>query len=258
MKLILRTDGGARGNPGPAAAGVVIEDAGGKRLFAGGFFLGQTTNNVAEYQAIRYGLEQVLKLGGRDLVLYSDSELIVKQLRGEYRVKNANLRQQYEQVAALLDQLDSCEINHVYRTGNSQADALVNRSLDVCSHVGDAAVGSKTREASDAVVTAELPGLVPLRDRIRFSTTAPQIDTFFQNSHLVWKLICVATGQSVTVKNRPQDAFLLLLQGSGTWTLAGEHMPAARDHWFCLPAGQSLQVSADREDPIVLLISEVT
>lgn len=131
--------GGARGNPGPAAAGVVIEEPGGKLLFAAGFFLGEATNNLAEYRAIQKGVQQVLDMGGREMVLYSDSELIVKQLRGEYRVKNPTLRECYLQVAALLGELDGYDINHVYRESNSEADALVNRSLDIWADVGDAA-----------------------------------------------------------------------------------------------------------------------
>jgi ribonuclease HI len=256
MKMILRTDGGARGNPGPAAAGVVIENSSGNTLFAAGFFLGEATNNVAEYQAIRKGVRQVLDMGGRNMVLYSDSELIVKQLRGEYRVKNPTLRECYQQVTALLDELDGFEINHVYREGNSEADALVNRSLDIRADVGDVAGSSTTEKPSPSIDRTDLQGFLQIREKIRFSSTTPHIEIFHQNDNFTGKLICLDRGQSITLEELPDNCSLLLLRGKGMWQIEAETIAVETGHWFYLQAGQSMRVLADQGEQVVLLATE--
>ena len=141
MHVILYTDGGARGNPGPAGAGVHITDKNGEVLFRGGYFLGHATNNVAEYQGMILGLERAEKLGATAVTLRSDSELIVKQLKGEYKVKNANLKPLYERVTGLLGSFEQTDVAHVYRQDNKEADQLVNEALDAAEHIGDFADG---------------------------------------------------------------------------------------------------------------------
>lgn len=133
----LRTDGGARGNPGPAGAGIVLEAADGSLIAQGGRFLGVATNNVAEYQAIIWGLETAVELGVRRLTVLCDSELVVRQLTGVYRVKNANLRPLFLRAVSLLKQFESCEVRHVRREENAVADALVNEAIDLRGPVGD-------------------------------------------------------------------------------------------------------------------------
>jgi ribonuclease HI len=129
----LNFDGGSRGNPGPAAYGFVLVDADGNEAARVGEVLGRTTNNVAEYTGLVRGLEHALELGVRELAVRGDSELIVKQLRGEYRVKNETLKPLYEQARALLDRFDSTDVAHVYRADNSIADSLVNEALDAAA-----------------------------------------------------------------------------------------------------------------------------
>ena len=101
LSIILRIDGGARGNPGPAAAGVVLADEDGQTLFEGGYYLGRATNNVAEYSALIHGLRQAAKLGAVQVRVVSDSELLVRQMNGQYRVKNEGLRPLFEQAKKL-------------------------------------------------------------------------------------------------------------------------------------------------------------
>ncbi len=126
----LYVDGGARGNPGPAACAFVIKGSERGVIQAQGFYLGRTTNNVAEYTGLIRGLQAVQALGLKEIQIYSDSELMVKQLIGEYRVRNSDLQGLYEQVQRLLLAFDRWQIKHVRREFNSEADRLVNETLD--------------------------------------------------------------------------------------------------------------------------------
>jgi len=130
MALKIYTDGGSRGNPGPAAAGVVIRDDQGRSILEAGYFLGEATNNVAEYTALILALEAASKFGADQVSLFADSELVVKQLTGEYRVRDPHLVPLFEQVQRLLIKFDSWQIQHIGRAQNRRADALVNKALD--------------------------------------------------------------------------------------------------------------------------------
>ena len=130
MRARLSTDGGARGNPGPAAFGYVLESEDGHVLDARGEAIGIATNNVAEYRALLAGLEKALELGVDDLEVVSDSELLVRQMRGEYRVKNAALRQLSLRAAELGQQVGRVRYTAVRREHNELADRLVNDALD--------------------------------------------------------------------------------------------------------------------------------
>ena len=127
---MLWTDGGARGNPGPAAYGYVLEAEDGTVLAAHGEAIGTATNNVAEYRALIAGLEKAAELGMDELEVVSDSELLVKQMRGEYKVKNERLRDLFEQASDLANRLGSVRYKAVRREHNELADRLVNEALD--------------------------------------------------------------------------------------------------------------------------------
>jgi ribonuclease HI len=130
VKARLFTDGGARGNPGPAAAAYVLEAEDGGTLAAHGEAIGVATNNVAEYQALVAGLAKALELGIDELEVVSDSELLVKQMRGEYRVKNAALAELSLEAARLGRRLGRVRYTAVRREHNELADRLVNEALD--------------------------------------------------------------------------------------------------------------------------------
>jgi ribonuclease H / adenosylcobalamin/alpha-ribazole phosphatase len=130
VKAKLSTDGGARGNPGPAAYGYVLETDDGTVLAAHGETIGTATNNVAEYRALLAGLEKALELHVDELEVVSDSELLVKQMRGEYRVKNEALRDLWDEASALARHLRSVSYTAVRREHNELADRLVNEALD--------------------------------------------------------------------------------------------------------------------------------
>ena len=130
MKARLFTDGGARGNPGPAAYGYVLEAADGTVLAAKGERIGVATNNVAEYRALIAGLEKALELSVPEVEVVSDSELLVKQMTGEYRVKNAALQDLSIQASRLARQIGTVSYTAVRREHNELADRLVNEALD--------------------------------------------------------------------------------------------------------------------------------
>ncbi len=130
MKVKLFTDGGARGNPGPAAYGFVLEAEDGSVLAAEGARIGVATNNVAEYRALIAGLERAVELAVPDVEVVSDSELLVKQMRGEYKVKNEALRQLSLEAARLARTIGKVRYTAVRREHNELADRLVNEALD--------------------------------------------------------------------------------------------------------------------------------
>jgi ribonuclease HI len=130
VKVVVHVDGGARGNPGPAAAACVIASSDGAPLGEHAQLLGRTTNNVAEYRALLLGLERALELGASEVEVIGDSELIAKQVRGEYKVKNESMRALHRESLTALGAFDSWSIRTVPRAQNADADALVNLALD--------------------------------------------------------------------------------------------------------------------------------
>lgn len=135
---ILHSDGGARGNPGPAGVGFILTRPDGSIVCRGGRYLGETTNNIAEYEALIWGLETASNRGVRTLSVFLDSELIVKQIAGVYRVKHPNLKPRHQRVVALLGGFDKATVGHVRRENNKEADALANEAMDSRCTVGDA------------------------------------------------------------------------------------------------------------------------
>lgn len=129
-KLVVNVDGGARGNPGPAAIAAVVQDAEGAVLEERGERIGSATNNVAEYRALLLGIERAAALGASEVELVGDSELIVRQVKGEYKVKDATLRNLHAEVKRALALFERWSIRHVRREQNAEADRLVNEALD--------------------------------------------------------------------------------------------------------------------------------
>jgi len=129
-KVIINVDGAARGNPGPAAIGAIIKDEAGNTVGRISRAIGVTTNNQAEYQAIIAALEKAISSGVSHVVLQSDSELVVNQINGHYKIKSTALRPLYQKVVQLTGSLESFSITHVPREQNTEADALANKALD--------------------------------------------------------------------------------------------------------------------------------
>lgn len=145
-QIVIHTDGGSRGNPGPAAAGFTLDDAAGNQLLGKGVYLGKMTNNAAEYTAIQLALEAAAELGATSIKLFSDSELLVRQLNGQYKVKSPNLKPYYTACMDLLISFASWQVTHVYREQNADADRLANEAMDL---KGDVEYGPTVTAAAD-------------------------------------------------------------------------------------------------------------
>ena len=128
-RLIINTDGGSRGNQGPAAIGAAIKDEEGRLITSISQPIGRATNNEAEYRAIIAALEKAIQLGAKQVEMRSDSELIVRQINGQYRVKKASLQPLYQQVQQLRSRLGGFTITHIPREQNAEADSLANMAL---------------------------------------------------------------------------------------------------------------------------------
>jgi phosphoribosylglycinamide formyltransferase 1 len=130
-KVIIYTDGGSRGNPGPAAAGFILTDSAGNQLCAKGLTLGETTNNVAEYTGLIKALQTAKKMNARQVTVFSDSELMVRQINGRYKVKSEQLKDLFTQAVGLLNKFEHWQVQHIDRDKNKEADKLVNKALDL-------------------------------------------------------------------------------------------------------------------------------
>jgi ribonuclease HI len=151
--LVAYIDGGARGNPGPAGYGVLLKDQSGKKVAALSEYLGHQTNNYAEYSGLIAALEYVLQHGQKALKVISDSELMVKQIRGQYKVKSPSLQELHQRAQSLIRQFDWFSIQHVLRAQNREADGLANAAMDKgtgCQTSGAALLG-RTEEFNGVV-----------------------------------------------------------------------------------------------------------
>jgi len=134
-EIIAYIDGASRGNPGPAAAGFTLADSAGTQLQAKAFFLGRATNNIAEYTSLVKALEAAKKIGTEQLVIFSDSELLVRQINGQYKVKSEQIRPLFRQAVNLLGEFKNWRVRHITREKNEQADELVNQALNLGSDI---------------------------------------------------------------------------------------------------------------------------
>lgn len=133
--LVINTDGGARGNPGPAGTGVVIKNKEGEIVYRHGGYIGSATNNVAEYRALIKALTEAHNLAATAVKINMDSELIVKQMLGQYKIKEPTLQTLAGQVLALLKKFDHYTFTHIRREFNKEADMLVNQAIDAMTDV---------------------------------------------------------------------------------------------------------------------------
>lgn len=156
--LTLQFDGGSRGNPGPAGIGVVVSAADGTPLVTLGRFIGRATNNVAEYRALITAMQEAKKLGAKRVVIRGDSELVIKQMRGEYRVKNPDMKVLYDEAQAIIRTFETAQITHNLRHKNEIADGLANKAMDRRADVTEI-------DASPSVEAAPEPASIGVGDR---------------------------------------------------------------------------------------------
>jgi ribonuclease HI len=167
-EIIAHIDGGSRGNPGPAAYAVVVDASDGKRLASLSKYLGHATNNVAEYQGLLAALDYALEHNYRRLKIISDSELLTRQITGQYKVRNPNLKILHERARALIAQFDAFRIEHVRREHNREADRLANEAMDAArsKKLAQPRANSKTLHATAIYHQGvlELDDSLPLAD----------------------------------------------------------------------------------------------
>ena len=179
-EIIAHIDGGSRGNPGPAAYGVAIETAQGQSVTAFAKFIGRTTNNFAEYQGLLAALDYALSHGYPRLRVLTDSELMARQISGEYKVRSPDLKPLYDKARALIARLESFSIRHVYREQNREADALANKAMD------DAERGIVPRDPAPRPVAPLVPAAAtPPQQALKVAPEKPlSISATFQDGLL--------------------------------------------------------------------------
>ena len=154
--LTLQFDGGSRGNPGPAGIGVVVLAEDGTPLITLGRYIGRATNNVAEYRALITAMEKAKELGAKKIIIRGDSELVIKQMRGEYRVKHPDMRVLYDQAQDLLREFDGVKIEHNLRNKNELADELANLAMDRRADVTEVSGAARSPLEEPAAVAPKI------------------------------------------------------------------------------------------------------
>ena len=196
-EIIIHTDGGSRGNPGPAAAGFVLTDSVGNKLDAKGFYLGPATNNVAEYTGIVKALQAALQLGAKRLTVFSDSELLVKQLNGEYKVKSDQIRPLFKKTVELLNEFEGWKLQHITRDKNKEADKLANRALNLEQDVTDTSHPAAAPQTNRQVQTKKLERAIRLGVLISGGgTTLMNILEYIKQSKLNAEVAIVISSRS--------------------------------------------------------------
>ncbi|MGA2415272.1 MAG: ribonuclease HI family protein [Candidatus Sulfotelmatobacter sp.] len=189
--LIAHSDGGARGNPGPAGYGVVIQDESGRKVAHLSEYLGHQTNNFAEYQGLIAALEYALEHGPKALKLISDSELLVRQIKGIYKVKNPTLKDLHGRAKELIRQMDWFSIGHALREQNTEADRLANQAMD--KGMGRAPVGSGGKEHGSA-------GDSPVRPPVNLNPAPQELEGIIRNGVVELVTGKLAEGTRVQVR----------------------------------------------------------
>ena len=195
-EIVIHTDGGSRGNPGPGAAAFVLTDAAGKDIDARGFFLGRTTNNVAEYTGIVKALEAAKQVSAKHVTVFSDSELVVRQVNGEYKVKSDQIRPLFQRAMTLLDGFESWKVQHITREKNKDADRLANQALNLGQDV-TGKCGPTVRKQRDPMRT-EKPER-PIRLGVLISgggTTLMNIIEYIKQGELTAEVAVVISSRS--------------------------------------------------------------
>lgn len=260
--MIIRTDGGARGNPGPAGAGIVITDGDGQTLFAGGFFLGHNTNNQAEYEAILRAIKLAEELGGTHLEIYSDSELIVKQINGQYRVKKPHLKEYYRQIIESMEKFDSVTVQHVYRCENVLADELVNRAIDAKADVPSTHLGqSKPHDqqgSTDSDTGQEFIYTAELTKMVKFSPTGPCRVILSRQGKLSNEMICLQPSQQYRFESKSRQTVITIMRGRGTVKAGSESHTVMPGSWLYLGHIALVEFNADSNEQLVAILTHNT
>jgi formyltetrahydrofolate-dependent phosphoribosylglycinamide formyltransferase len=199
-QVTIHIDGGSRGNPGPAAAGFILTDKNKNQLQANGFFLGKATNNVAEYTGIVKALDAAKQIGAKQISVFSDSELLVRQINGQYKVKSEKIKPLFQQSVDLLDGFESWKVQHITRGENKEADKLVNQALNLKQDIEvSCASGPVTRTSHERRITSEELRTKPIRLGVLISgggTTLMNILEYIKKGRLNAEVVLVISSRS--------------------------------------------------------------
>lgn len=227
MKLILHIDGASRGNPGPAAIGVIVTDENGTVLAEIGEYIGETTNNVAEYKALLRGLKEADRLGAQEISVYSDSELLVKQMEGAYRVRHPGLVTLHNQARNMIRVFAQVTLTHVPREQTTSADKLANEVLDLRKQETAATTKATDKGAEIRVVkmSPKETEIAPWGSRWQLLSVPP----------LALHRLMINPGQRLPYQETPVDVVAHILSGKGRLTAGGAE--------FALETGDSVFIS---------------
>ena len=260
MHVNIWTDGGARGNPGPAAIGVVIKGEDEQTLYASGFFIEPTTNNVAEYVAIIQALKAAATLSASSFTLHSDSQLIVRQLNGEYKVKHPEMKIRFEQVQSLCQKFKTTEFIHVRRELNKEADALVNQAMDCCGDVGDALGDATAKDApcnTSPTPTDHAPTTITNLKKLITFTSSPKIITVNTTPNSATGLICLNSNQSITIPNQSKETTCCILKGDGVLKNNGTTSDIEIGSWCIVSQTGKVTIKSSSQSQLVALITQI-
>ena len=257
MRLTIKTDGGARGNPGPAGAGVAIWDEQGRLILERGFFLGVMTNNQAEYEGLLRGLEAAGELGADQVEVFCDSELLVKQINGEYRVKNAQLKKLYEKAVVLQGQFKSVRVRHIRRCENADADRMANRAMDAEADVDEGvencgAAGGCGSGVKDVDCVGQV---VQLRDRVRYDAANPVREVLHRGRGLTSELVCLTGDQEWQMGPKVSQAAIMVMYGGGTVEVDGEATAVTAGCWLGVEGAGKIRFRGNGRDNMAVIVS---
>ena len=264
MHVDIWTDGGARGNPGPAATGVVIKGEDGHDLFTAGYYLEPTTNNVAEYTAMIQALKAATHIKATSFTLHSDSQLIVRQLNGEYKVKHPEMKIRYQEIQSLLGHFNSSEFIHVRRELNKEADALVNQAMDCRGDVGIDAPLIETGTNHDAPANTQTPkatsetppSLLNLKKLIKFSRS-PKVIKVDANATTATGLICLDFNQSMNIPNQGKQTTCCILKGHGMLKSNSNASDLETGSWFMVEDNTEAIIKSTSDTQLIAIITQI-
>ncbi len=255
MHLKINADGGSRGNPGSAGAGVVIRQDDGKIVFAGGFYLGSQTNNVAEYTGLLKGLQLARQLEATELDIYLDSELIVRQINGIYKVKNAALKEYYQKVVNLINQFKQVKVHHIYREDNSMADAMANEAMDARGDTGgfkEIQAGDIAENTAKAIVAqADLLAALAENSEDIWCKTLTDIDG------VKTEAIFLEKNKELRIKNQAEKVFITIMRGQGQIAADGQQTKVKVGNWLQLSKPTMIKFAADDQQQLIAIITRI-
>ena len=247
MQLTVWIDGGSRGNPGPAAAGVVIDDADGKPLYRAGVFLGRATSNVAEYSALVHALTTSLALGASKLDIHADSELLVNQINGKYKVKSPALRPLYVQATELLDQLGQWKCQHVYRDGNQVADSLANLAMDEGRDVIQ--IDRRDNDHSSPPLAQH-----NLLEELDLAGASQQSQDLLNADHARVVLLRMASGHRIKPHLSKSPLTFQVISGQIIFTVGDDVRELRTGDWIAVPLGTVHSVAAESDSAVLVTL----